>query len=89
MFATRTSCRPNPIGVDRARVIGILADGLLVADREAVDRMPVIDIKPVLKDVGERYSDSDLPASRCGNHRRRGEGGPSMASARPETGRRR
>jgi tRNA-Thr(GGU) m(6)t(6)A37 methyltransferase TsaA len=48
VFATRSSDRPNPLGLHRVTVLGI--DGLELAVRplEAIDGTPVVDIKPVL-----------------------------------------
>ncbi|HEY9471563.1 MAG TPA: tRNA (N6-threonylcarbamoyladenosine(37)-N6)-methyltransferase TrmO [Propionibacteriaceae bacterium] len=54
IFSTRASSRPNPIGLHRVRVLGL--DGLRVhvSDLEAIDGTPIVDIKPVLGDIGER-----------------------------------
>ena len=50
VFATRSPDRPNPIGLHRARVLRIDANGWLeVQGLEAIDGTPVIDIKPVLE----------------------------------------
>ena len=48
VFATRSSDRPNPLGLHEVTVHGI--DGLEVAvgPLEAIDGTPVVDIKPVL-----------------------------------------
>ena len=48
VFATRSSDRPNPLGLHEVTVLGI--DGLELAVRplEAIDGTPVVDIKPVL-----------------------------------------
>jgi tRNA-Thr(GGU) m(6)t(6)A37 methyltransferase TsaA len=54
VFSTRSPNRPNPIGLHR---VGILAvDGLRiqVSPLEALDRTPVLDIKPVLDPAAER-----------------------------------
>jgi tRNA-Thr(GGU) m(6)t(6)A37 methyltransferase TsaA len=48
VFATRSPHRPNPIGLHRVRVLGIEADRLRVADLEALDGTPVLDLKPVM-----------------------------------------
>ncbi len=48
VFATRSPCRPNPLGLHRVTVMEITADGLRVGPIEAIDGTPVIDIKPVL-----------------------------------------
>jgi tRNA-Thr(GGU) m(6)t(6)A37 methyltransferase TsaA len=48
VFATRSPHRPNPIGLHRVRVLAIEADRLHVADLEALDGTPVLDLKPVM-----------------------------------------
>src|SRR5215475_15870405 len=51
VFATRSSDRPNPIGLHRVRVLEIAASvRLRVEPLEALDGTPVIDVKPVLPD---------------------------------------
>jgi tRNA-Thr(GGU) m(6)t(6)A37 methyltransferase TsaA len=48
VFATRSSDRPNPIGLHRVRVLEIAGTRLKVGPIEAIDGTPVVDIKPVL-----------------------------------------
>jgi tRNA-Thr(GGU) m(6)t(6)A37 methyltransferase TsaA len=54
VFSTRSPSRPNPIGLHEVQILAI--DGLRIQVRnlEAVDRTPIIDIKPTLGPVGER-----------------------------------
>lgn len=54
VFSTRSPDRPNPIGLHRVHVIA--TDGLrvLVRDLEALDKTPIIDVKPVLDLTAER-----------------------------------
>ncbi|HEU4462770.1 MAG TPA: tRNA (N6-threonylcarbamoyladenosine(37)-N6)-methyltransferase TrmO [Solirubrobacterales bacterium] len=54
VFATRSPDRPNPIGLHRVRVLSSDGARLRVADLEALDGTPVLDLKPVLGAVGER-----------------------------------
>ena len=54
VFSTRSPDRPNPIGLHRVQVAGIDGARLRVADLEALDGTPVLDLKPVLGEVGER-----------------------------------
>ncbi len=54
VFATRSSHRPNPLGLHRVRILGIDEQGIKVRDLEAVDGTPVVDIKPVLEIRDER-----------------------------------
>jgi tRNA-Thr(GGU) m(6)t(6)A37 methyltransferase TsaA len=48
VFSTRSSDRPNPVGLHRVTVVAV--DGLTVdvEDLEALDGTPVVDVKPVL-----------------------------------------
>ena len=54
VFATRSSDRPNPIGLHTVSVLEVAATRLRVAPLEAIDGTPVVDIKPVLGRVDER-----------------------------------
>lgn len=55
VFSTRSADRPNPIGLHRVRILAI-EDGLRihVAEVEAVDGTPILDVKPVLDRASER-----------------------------------
>lgn len=48
VFNTRSSDRPNPVGLHRVRVAAIDSNRLLVDALEAVDGTPLVDVKPVL-----------------------------------------
>jgi tRNA-Thr(GGU) m(6)t(6)A37 methyltransferase TsaA len=48
VFSTRSPDRPNPIGLHRVRIVGIDGARFRVADLEALDGTPVVDVKPVL-----------------------------------------
>lgn len=55
VFSTRSPDRPNPIGIYRVRILAV--DGpleLTVAELEAIDGTPIIDVKPVLDRARER-----------------------------------
>ncbi|WP_200214506.1 tRNA (N6-threonylcarbamoyladenosine(37)-N6)-methyltransferase TrmO [Micromonospora coerulea] len=52
VFSTRSPHRPNPIGLHRVRVREVDGLRVRVADLEALDGTPVLDVKPVLD--GER-----------------------------------
>ena len=54
VFSTRSPDRPNPIGLHRAQILVVEGLRILVSELEALDRTPVIDIKPVLDLVAER-----------------------------------
>ena len=54
VFSTRSQDRPNPIGLHRVQVVAIDGTRIHVRNLEALDRTPVVDIKPVLGPVDER-----------------------------------
>jgi tRNA-Thr(GGU) m(6)t(6)A37 methyltransferase TsaA len=54
VFSTRSPDRPNPIGLHRVRILAVDGPRLQVADLEALDGTPVLDVKPVLDAATER-----------------------------------
>jgi tRNA-Thr(GGU) m(6)t(6)A37 methyltransferase TsaA len=54
VFNTRSPDRPNPIGLHRVTVLEVDGTRLRVRDLEALDGTPVLDLKPLLRTVGER-----------------------------------
>jgi tRNA-Thr(GGU) m(6)t(6)A37 methyltransferase TsaA len=54
VFSTRSPNRPNPIGVHRAQILAVEGLRIQVSELEALDRTPVVDIKPVVDPVVER-----------------------------------
>jgi tRNA-Thr(GGU) m(6)t(6)A37 methyltransferase TsaA len=54
VFSTRSPHRPNPIGLHRVTVLGVDGPRLHVSGIEAIDGTPIVDVKPVLGDVGDR-----------------------------------
>jgi tRNA-Thr(GGU) m(6)t(6)A37 methyltransferase TsaA len=54
VFNTRSQDRPNPIGVHPVTVVSIDGARLRVRPLEALDGTPILDLKPVLRSVGER-----------------------------------
>jgi tRNA-Thr(GGU) m(6)t(6)A37 methyltransferase TsaA len=48
VFSTRSSDRPNPIGLHEVEVLAVDGLRLQVRPLEAVDGTPVVDVKPVL-----------------------------------------
>jgi tRNA-Thr(GGU) m(6)t(6)A37 methyltransferase TsaA len=54
VFGTRSPDRPNPIGLHRVTVLAIEGPRVRVSGLEALDGTPVVDVKPVLGDIGER-----------------------------------
>ena len=55
VFSTRSPHRPNPIGLHRVQIVSIDGGRLRVRNLEAVDRTPIVDLKPVLSsEISER-----------------------------------
>ena len=54
VFNTRSPDRPNPVGLHRVEVLDVDGTRLHVRDLEAIDGTPIIDVKPVLRSIGER-----------------------------------
>jgi tRNA-Thr(GGU) m(6)t(6)A37 methyltransferase TsaA len=54
VFTTRSPDRPNPIGLHRVRVLAVDGTRVQVADLEALDGTPIVDVKPVLGRIEER-----------------------------------
>jgi tRNA-Thr(GGU) m(6)t(6)A37 methyltransferase TsaA len=54
VFSTRSADRPNPVGIHQVRIVAQL-DGIRfhVHPLEAVDKTPIIDVKPVVGGVSE------------------------------------
>jgi tRNA-Thr(GGU) m(6)t(6)A37 methyltransferase TsaA len=49
VFSTRSPARPNPIGLHRVTVVAIEDGRLRVEPLEAIDKTPLVDIKPVIR----------------------------------------
>lgn len=47
VFTTRSSDRPNPLGLHQVTVLEIVGNRVKVGPIEAIDGTPVVDIKPV------------------------------------------
>jgi tRNA-Thr(GGU) m(6)t(6)A37 methyltransferase TsaA len=54
VFSTRSSDRPNPIGLHAVTIVGIEENAIAVRNLEAINGTPVLDVKPVLGTVHER-----------------------------------
>lgn len=46
IFATRSPCRPNPIGISSVRVLRVTNNLISVSDLDMLDNTPLLDIKP-------------------------------------------
>ena len=54
VFSTRSPDRPNPLGLHQVLIVSIDDNRVLVRNLEALDRTPIVDIKPVLGPLGRR-----------------------------------
>ena len=54
VFSTRSPDRPNPIGLHPVRIVAIEGTSIEVRNLEALDKTPILDLKPVLGDVNQR-----------------------------------
>jgi tRNA-Thr(GGU) m(6)t(6)A37 methyltransferase TsaA len=55
VFSTRSSHRPNPIGLHRVEIAAIDGRRVQVRHLEALNGTPILDVKPVLsEDIGRR-----------------------------------
>ncbi len=52
VFSTRSADRPNPIGLHQVEILAIDGPRIQVRHLEAVDRTPILDVKPVLRGDG-------------------------------------
>ncbi len=79
VFATRTPCRPNPIGLSVVRLLGIEGNILRLGSLDLVDGTPVLDVKPYVSRFdrvdgsvdGWHHEISDAEAAQIGR-----KGGP-------------
>jgi tRNA-Thr(GGU) m(6)t(6)A37 methyltransferase TsaA len=46
VFATRTPCRPNPLGLTRVKLLGVEGNVVTVQGLDAFEDTPVLDLKP-------------------------------------------
>ena len=54
IFAQRAKARPNRLGVSRCRLLGVDGLRLVVADLDAIDGTPVLDVKPWMDEFAPR-----------------------------------
>ena len=54
IFAQRAKRRPNRIGLACCRILGVEGLRLRVADLDAIDGTPVLDVKPWVREFGPR-----------------------------------
>lgn len=46
IFSQRAKDRPNPIGITAVKIIEVLEDSLIVQGLDAINKTPVLDVKP-------------------------------------------
>jgi tRNA-Thr(GGU) m(6)t(6)A37 methyltransferase TsaA len=63
IFAQRGKNRPNRIGSTICRILGVAGRNLSVAELDAIDGTPVLDIKPVLREFLPRGEHRQPPWS--------------------------
>ena len=54
VFSTRSPDRPNPIGLHNVQILAIDDTRIRVRNLEALDRTPIVDIKPLLEPIEKR-----------------------------------
>jgi tRNA-Thr(GGU) m(6)t(6)A37 methyltransferase TsaA len=54
IFSQRAKARPNRIGVSTCRIVAVSGRTIRVADLDAIDGTPVLDLKPHMTEVGPR-----------------------------------
>lgn len=54
VFSTRSPDWPNPIGLHRVRILAVEGLRVRVANLEALDGTPIVDVKPVLHSIADR-----------------------------------
>jgi tRNA-Thr(GGU) m(6)t(6)A37 methyltransferase TsaA len=54
VFSTRSADRPNPVGLHEVVITAIDGPTVTVANLEAVDGTPIVDVKPLLAPTSER-----------------------------------
>lgn len=50
IFAQRARSRPNRLGTTICRIVRVAGKQLIVADLDAIDGTPVLDLKPVMRE---------------------------------------
>jgi len=54
LFASRSPVRPNPLGLSIVRVKRIIDNEIFTSNLDVLDRTPLIDIKPYIKDLDSK-----------------------------------
>jgi tRNA-Thr(GGU) m(6)t(6)A37 methyltransferase TsaA len=54
VFSTRSPDRPNPVGLHEVQILEVRGQELRVANLEALDGTPILDLKPILETLPNR-----------------------------------
>lgn len=76
IFATRSPCRPNPIGLSPVRLLGIDGCTLRVSELDVLDGTPLLDVKPYVPAFDA------FAATRVGWYEKVGAATPKLADER-------
>jgi tRNA-Thr(GGU) m(6)t(6)A37 methyltransferase TsaA len=74
LFATRSPCRPNQIGLSAVRVVGRQGRTLRVAGIDALDGTPLLDIKPYVPEFDAHPNSKAGWFDDCGEDRQTADG---------------
>jgi tRNA (adenine37-N6)-methyltransferase len=74
LFATRSPCRPNPIGLSVVRLLSREDCVLRVADVDILDNTPLLDIKPYVPEFDAHPASKAGWFDTCGVDRRMADG---------------
>jgi tRNA (adenine37-N6)-methyltransferase len=87
LFATRSPCRPNPIGLSVVRLVRREDRVLHVVDVDILDNTPLLDIKPYVPEFDAHPSSKAGWLDACGVDRKMADGRFHQATARTRRGR--
>ena len=69
LFASRSPCRPNPIGLTVVRLFGIDRNELVISPIDLLDGTPLLDIKPYFRELDAKVDADQGWAEGLGKHR--------------------
>jgi tRNA (adenine37-N6)-methyltransferase len=59
VLATRSPCRPNPIGITVAEILSVKGNAIRVTGLDALNGTPILDIKPYEEHFDSHIVDCD------------------------------
>jgi tRNA-Thr(GGU) m(6)t(6)A37 methyltransferase TsaA len=60
VFATRSPRRPNPLGMDTARILSVEGNLVRIDETDALDNTPLIDLKPYIP-ASDAFPEAEVP----------------------------